>query len=312
MKLTKNILLLTMAVLTCSCSAKENNQFTYVGLQVYDPTYVALDKGWFADEGLEFKLYDTTAGTGTAMQLLSSGKADGAVVNYFSLASACSNGTKGLKGVIDCQTSFEETPLLEWFVRKDSGISSVKDLKGKNICVNLVGNSFYYYLEKTLRDNGIDIEKDCNVSVIAFGQQYEAIKNKKVDLIGLMQPYTYEARNDNELVKLMDGTDVWGNIQSCPIIANTKKVSKETLTKFTTVLARTEDWIMENKSEADEIIAKYTGLDASKFEDYTFTEHGKIVESDAEILLNYMKTYHGVNDSVSVSDIATNEYNGLL
>lgn len=42
--------------------ASEKMSMTYVGLKVYDPVYVALEKGFFEEEGLEVKLTDVVAG----------------------------------------------------------------------------------------------------------------------------------------------------------------------------------------------------------------------------------------------------------
>ena len=49
----------------------EVKHMKYVGLKVYDPVYVALEKGFF--EGVDVELVDVVAGGATAVEMVASG-----------------------------------------------------------------------------------------------------------------------------------------------------------------------------------------------------------------------------------------------
>jgi NitT/TauT family transport system substrate-binding protein len=214
-------------------------------------------------------------------------------------------------GVADLQSSFEEAPLEEFFVLKDSGIDSIEDLKGKKIAINLVKSSFHYTWLMALEAAGMS-EDDVEFVVLSFDQQILALENGQVDAIGLMSPYSAEARNNDKLTSLYDATDIFGEKQFCDIIASTKfaEENPETMTAFVSGITDAMAWAMDNQEEAKEIIGKYTGIDPSMILDYKFQENGAVIMDDVQYWLDYMKAHDGnIKDSVTAESIATNEYN---
>lgn len=281
----------------------------YVGLKVYDPVYVAIDKGFFRNEGLDVELVDTVAGGGTAMQMVSSGSVNGALVSTMALANARNSGLSVI-GVADIQSSFKDAPLEEFFVRKGSGIKSVADLKGKKIAINLIKSSFHYTWLMALENVGLTAD-DVEFVSLSFDQQELALERGQVDAIGLMAPYSPKARMNPDLEKLYDATDVFGERQFCEIFVNSDWAEKnpELAEKFVSAISEATDWIQEHQDEAKSIISKYTGVDVQYIDDYKFQKNAMVIEEDAEYWLEYMKRTEGISDSVKVNDIVTNKYN---
>lgn len=310
-------LVMTFAVYGCNNSSSANNNTTeepmelsYIGLKVYDPVYIAMEKGFFEKYGVNVNLVDLVAGGATAVQMIESGNADAGLLSYMALVNAVNEGMN-VKGVADLQSSFEDAPLEEFFVMKDSGINSIKDLKGKKIAINLVKSSFHYTWLMALEQAGMS-EDDVEFVVLSFDQQILALENGQVDAIGLMSPYSAEARNNNQLKTLYDATDIFGEKQFCDIIASTTFAAKnpETMKAFVSGITDAMNWAMENQQEAKEIISKYTGIDASKILDYRFQENGAVIMDDVQYWLDYMIEHDSkINTNISASDIATNEYN---
>lgn len=299
-----------LVVSTVGCtSAGDNDTFKYVGLKVYDPVYIAKDKGFFEEEGLDVEIVDTVAGGATAVQMVSSGDVQGALLSTMALINARSSGLPVI-GVADIQSAFEETPLEEFYVRKDSGIDSIEDLKGKKIAINLVKSSFHYTWLMALENAGMD-ESDVTFVNLSFDQQQAALERGDVDAIGLMQPYTKKARESEDLTMLFDAVDVFGERQFCEIFVNSvwAENNEEDTKKFVAGIVKAIDWIEDNQAEAKQIISKYTGVSVEYIDDYQFQENGKVVEADAEYWLEYMKRTEGAAEYLTADDIVTNKYN---
>lgn len=310
MKKLLAVLFCLSVVFVTACGKKESDDtFKYVGLKVYDPVYVAQEKGFFEKHGLEVEIVDTVAGGATAVQMVSSGDVQGGLLSTMALINARNTGLP-VVGVTDIQSAFEESPLEEFYVRKDSGINGVEDLKGKKIAINLVKSSFHYTWLMALEQAGMN-EKDVTFVNLSFDQQQGALERGDVDAIGLMQPYTKSARESGELKLLFDAVDVFGERQFCEIFLNSvwAENNKEKAEKFVSGIVDAMKWIENNQDEAKNIISKYTGVDAEYIDDYKFQKNGKVDVNDAEYWLQYMKRAEGVADYIEIDDVVTNEYN---
>lgn len=287
--------------------AEEVKSMKYVGLKVYDPVYVALEKGFF--DGIDVELVDTVAGGATAVEMVSSGDVQGCLLSNMALCNAVNAGMPVI-AVADIQSAFKEAPLEEFYVRADSDIYSIEDLKGKKIAINLVKSSFHYTWLMELEKAGMT-EDDVTFVNLSFAEQKEALLNGTVDAIGLMQPYSGMARNDSECRQLYTAVDSFGERQFCEILLNSEWAEKnpDTAKAFVAGIAKAADWIKDNQDEAKRIIAKYTGIDAEYIDDYYFQPDAMVNMDDAEYWLEYMQSHEGVSESVTVDDVATNAYN---
>lgn len=279
----------------------------YVGLKVYDPVYVALEKGFF--EGVEVELVDTVAGGATAVEMVSSGDVQGCLLSNMAVCNAV-NSDMPVIAVADIQSAFKEAPLEEFYVRADSDIHSVADLKGKKIAINLVKSSFHYTWLMELEKAGMT-EEDVTFVTLSFAEQKEALLNGTVDAIGLMQPYSGMARTDDRCRQLYTAVDSFGERQFCEILLNSDWAPEhEAEAKaFVAGIAKAADWIKDNQAEAKQIISKYTGIDAQYIDDYYFQPNAMVNMDDAQYWLEYMQTHEGVSKDLTVDKVATNRYN---
>ena len=282
---------------------------TYVGLKVYDPVYIALENGFFEEEGLEVALTDVVAGGATAVEMVSSGDVQGCLLSNMALCNAVNSGMPVI-GVADIQSAFKEAPLEEFYVRADSDINSIEDLKGKKIAINLVKSSFHYTWLMELEKAGMT-EDDVTFVTLSFAEQKEALLNGAVDAIGLMQPYSGMARNDDACRQLYTAVDSFGERQFCEILVNTDwaKENPDAAKAFVSGIAKAADWVKDNQDEAKQIIAKYTGIDAEYIDDYYFQPNASVNIDDAQYWLEYMQSHEGVSKDIKVEDVVTNEYN---
>ena len=297
-----------LVVMMSGCGSKEKSgKMKYVGLQVYDPVYVALEKGFF--EGLDVELVKTVAGGATAVEMTSSGDVQGCLLSNMATCNAVNSGLPVI-AVADIQSAFKESPLEEFYVRADSDIHSIKDLKGKKIAINLVKSSFHYTWLIELEKAGMT-EEDVTFVNLSFAEQKEALLNGTVDAIGLMQPYSGMARTDDRCRQLYTAVDSFGERQFCEILLNTDwaKDHEKDAKAFVAGIAKAAKWVENNQDEAKQIISKYTGIDAQYIDDYYFQPNAMVNMEDAQYWLEYMQKHEGVSKEVTVDDVATNKYN---
>lgn len=306
------LIISSVLIVTMRNNEPKNGTMKYVGLKVYDPVYVAKDKGFFEDEGLDVEIVDTVAGGATAVQMVSSGDVQGALLSTMALCNAVSAGMPVI-GVADIQSAFEEAPLEEFYVRKDSGINSIEDLKDKTIAINLVKSSFHYTWLMALENAGMNAD-DVTFVNLPFDQQESALMRGDVDAIGLMQPYSPSARNNPELKQLYTAVDSFGERQFCEIFTNSvwAENNPEDAKAFVSGIVKATEWIEENQDEAKRIISKYTGVAVENIDDYKFQKDAMVIVEDAEYWLEYMKRTEGVADWVTVDRVVTNKYNDAV
>ena len=288
----------------------KHGQVRYIGIKVYDPVYIAKDKGFFDKRSVKVEIVDIITGGPTALQVLSSGKAEACISSYMAIINARAQGLP-VMAVTDIQSAIGMQPLEEFFVRNGSGVKTVTDLKGKKIAVNLVKSSFHYTWIMALEKAGLS-ENDVEFAILPFDQQELALINGQVDAIGLMQPYILHAKENPNVTLLFTALDVFGEKQFCTHAVNSAwaENNKALAEGFVTAIAEAEQWIEDNQEEAKSIISKYTGVDVRYIEDYYFQKNGVVIMGDAQYWLDYMRK-HGdlTNDWLKVSDFATNQYN---
>ena len=73
-------------------------------------------------------------------------------------------------------------PPVTYFVRKDLGIKSIRDLKGRTIGVNGYGGNFDLFLRRHLVDNGLDPKTDVRIVEILTMQIIPALVSKQIDV----------------------------------------------------------------------------------------------------------------------------------
>lgn len=162
--------------------------------------------------------------------------------------------------------------------RKDSGITDVKDLKGKKIAfVDPSSTSGYLFPGAYLIENGIDIEKDIEYEYSGgHDKSLQMLLNKDVDAIATFEAvdlrYQEEFPNAKEEVQTIAKTEMIPGIS----VTVSSKMDEETKQKLTETLENiTED--PEAKKLLEELFGLY-GFKKAGPEDY------EVIKKTAEIM----------------------------
>jgi NitT/TauT family transport system substrate-binding protein len=153
------------------------------------PVFIALEKGWFKEAGLDLALKDFTAATQPPLAVVS-GDADFGMTaftaGFFNLAA------KGGLKVIAAQSAEKPGyPLVAIAVTNaawDAGVRTIKDLAGKRIAMTTAGSSMHYSIEVVARKHRVDTKTITTVPLNSLPNMAAAFKGGTVD--GAIFPVT--------------------------------------------------------------------------------------------------------------------------
>jgi NitT/TauT family transport system substrate-binding protein len=192
----------------------------YVPVAIYAPVFVALDKGYFAEAGLDVTL-EPFAGGPEPITLTASGELDFAAIgagpafwNVLSSGLPISVIAPG-----HAEGSPVATPLMISKENCESGaITSVAELEGKKVSVNARGAT-EYWLGQALSTAGLTLDA-IDLQVLPFPDAVAALAAGAIDAAMVGEPLATQAEQDGLAVRLLADFPVQ-NIQPTAIIGNT-------------------------------------------------------------------------------------------
>jgi NitT/TauT family transport system substrate-binding protein len=146
---------------------------------------VAIDKGYFAAEGLTVKM-EMLGGGAEAVPKLQSGNLDLAVGAWVPFFQAKAGGFP-LHIVADAFQTASGTHQI--IVAQDSPIRSVQDLVGKKMAVNVKKNLATLLVQGTLQPQGVKLDEDSSFVAVPFPNMQAALKNGSVDSAQCVEPF---------------------------------------------------------------------------------------------------------------------------
>ena len=146
----------------------------------------ALDNGYFDQENLDVELVQFTSGA-TELAAMASGDID---LGYLGVG-AHVFAPKGQCVILALDSTDISGEIL---VRADSGIKSMKDLKGKNVAIS-AGTTSELVLSMALQLNQMQ-KSDVNMINMDASAKVTAFMTGKIDAISIEAPYTDQIRKD--------------------------------------------------------------------------------------------------------------------
>lgn len=277
---------------------------------------IAEQKGFLKEVGIKTKYVGQLQG-GTLAQAVAKGDIDlfssGHVIDIAMARAAGINLKIVLEGMVDNPDA--DKAHMVYFVKKNSGIRSAKDLIGKKIGIVSRGSCAEIISDQYLKEHGID-KKKVQFIPMPDTQQVQALKQGQIDVAVLHQPYSYVARKDKNLKVLEESYDVGkkagdGSVGGLAVRAFSEdfiKKNPEVVKAYIAADVKAQVWAREHFDEAKKIYAKFNGTPVSGG-NQTPTE--KWVEPKKVQFWINMCVNNGFlkKDSVKASDLYTNAYN---
>jgi sulfonate transport system substrate-binding protein len=208
---------------------------------------------------------------------IAQGELDLAAFGYTSFPLAIQNaGLSDLRIIADeiqdGAPGYYSTP---YFVRRDSGINRIEDMKGKVAVTNGLGSGVDIVMRTALRRHGLEVTRDYTMIEAPFPTHKEMLKEHKGDLVVGVLPFSYD-RELNEFARpLFTTASSVGRIAlsfwaaRTPFIQKNRAALIDLLEDYGTMLR----WFYDpaNHGEAVEITARFLKRPPATLQDWLFT-----------------------------------------
>jgi NitT/TauT family transport system substrate-binding protein len=174
--------------------------------------YVAQEKGYFTEEGVEVEVVEIQAGTDSVAALVS-GNAQVADVGFDDLLELASEGEEGLIMVQNILNRVTLTMVMDPDIAAQKGVSRdssldeiYASLEGLRIGITSPGAPTDKYMRYYLRQAGLDPDQDAEILPLGGGSDLlAALESKQIDVFHLSPPPPYVAEAEGFGVVLIDG-----------------------------------------------------------------------------------------------------------
>ena len=284
----------------------------------YAPQYVAIEEGYFAEEGLDLTLV-TGFGADKVLTALISGEADigfmGAEASIYAYQEGATDPAVNFAQLTQRAGNFlvarEEMQDFKW-----------EDLKGKKVLGGRKGGMPEMVFEYILRKNGLDSQKDLTIDQsIDFGSTAAAfIGDKSADFTVEFEPSATALEKEGAgYVVASLGVDS-GYVPYTSYSAKTSYMEKnpEIIQKFTNALQKGMEYVQSHTpEEIAEVIAPQfaeTDLDTvttivKRYYEQDTWKADLIFEKESfELLEDILEDAGELNEHVSYEDLVTTEY----
>jgi NitT/TauT family transport system substrate-binding protein len=241
--------------------------------------FIAKEKGYFRDEGLEPQLVQMSANAAIAAGIT------GDLVGLSSIGSAIRAIQRGapLRAV-----SVSLRRPLFWLIARPE-YKSVKELKGKIMGIVTFGGSQHTAARKLIALGGLDPDKD--ITAIQAGEesrQLQALVTNAIQVSAISPPWVLLGRDKFKMNILDSAIDKFASIQNgLAVSVKTLQEKPDLVKKMLRAKARAGRYFEQNEKEVSQMLAKMWNTDAATaLESYRMSKPaftGTGIPSDEEI-----------------------------
>ena len=244
-------------------------------------------------------------GTPQSVAALASGDLDIALLTFSSFPLAIQNAKLDDLRVIgdEITDGMPGTYSAEFLVLKDGPIKDVKDMKGKNIAINVRGGGTDMAMRAMAKKHGLEEKRDFTAVEVAFGNMKATLLEKKVDFIGLGVPAMSADPQLRELTRsLFTQRDALGPTAQVFWVARKDFLEKNraAMVDFMTDALRVRRFYTDpkNHSEAVDIVSRVTKQPRDQLDSWLFTKDDWYRAQDGVLDINVLQ--HNIERMVEI------------
>jgi NitT/TauT family transport system substrate-binding protein len=229
----------------------------YIGLTCEAPLFMAVEKGFFKEEGLDPELVKCE--WSKYKDVLALGGFD---ITHHLIMMFLKPLEQGLNVKF---TGGVHTGCLRVQTSADNAIAGVKDLKGKRIGVPGMGTPPMIFASRALGDNGVDASKDIEWKVYPAGELGLALEKGEVDAIADAEPIGTMLLASGKVKNVVDQAKdaPYKDEYCCAVISNGKwaDANPDLCARATRAILKGARWVQENPRAAAMLAVekKYVG-----------------------------------------------------
>jgi NitT/TauT family transport system substrate-binding protein len=156
-----------------------------------------------------------------------------------------------------------------YYVRKDSGINKIEDLKGKVIASNGGGSAVDVAIRATMRKHGLEEKRDYTMIEAPLPTMPAVLTDKKADLVPAVLPFSFNPKLREEGKILFEQRDQIGITQMIVWTARKSFIDKNraAMVDFMEDMLRITRWYQDpkNHDEVAQIASKITKAPPERF-----------------------------------------------
>jgi NitT/TauT family transport system substrate-binding protein len=266
--------------------------------------FIGIEKGFFEEEGLTIKLENLESGS-KVIEALGANSIDIGQSSYVPIIYA---KQADLDFKIIAAGAAEDSLHIEnaIIVKKEAGIKTVHDLKGKKVAINGRRTINHMVLEEYLRKYGIS-PNEVSVIEIPFPRMEMVLQADQVDAICTMEPFvTRTLKSDNVGILSHQFAELFPEIPIACFVATDGWIEKneKTLNKFKRAFDKATDFLMSNPEESRIIISKYTNISFEEMQEVSLPTFQKTVDTEfVKYLISLMRERQYIDKDIDVKDL---------
>ncbi len=320
-------IILSLTLFVAGCSNKQTKpaekspvSIGLLRLTSSAPLFIAIDKGFFAEQGIEPKVEWFDAAQPIAVATASNKVDVGATGITASLFNMIASGQK-LTIVADKgreEKGYSSSALIVTKKLYDQGTTTIKQLKGKKVGITQKGSTFQYMLGRLLEENGMAVEDVEIVPLGKLGSVMASLESGQIDAAILNEPNITKVEKAGYGKTILPVGDAIVYQTSAIFFSPDMNKKKELGTKFMqayikacnyyydALLTKKDGKIVPGKNydEVIAIIAKYTHMPVEdiKVGIPYIDRNGKLLESDIDTQIKWYTKYNLLEKPVSSKD----------
>ncbi|WP_400164382.1 ABC transporter substrate-binding protein [Brevibacillus sp. TJ4] len=286
------------------------------------PLFIGIEKGFFAEEGIEANATWFDAAQPIAVATASGSVDVGATGITASLYNMVAGGQK-LVIVADKgreQAGYSSSALL---FPSDSPLNSIEDLKGKKVGITQTGSTYHYMAGRLLENHGLTLQDIELIPLNNIKGLMEALKSKQVDAVLLNEPNistVVEEGYGKVVAQIGDEMDYQtSGIFFSPALAENKDAAQRFLRAYIkssryyydAVLNKENGEVVpgENYEEVVNIIAQYTDQEPDMIKKGMpyMDRDGKLLESDIKTQVEWYAKEKLIDQVIDTTEIVNTQ-----
>lgn len=285
------------------------------------PLFIAMDKGFFAEEGIEIEPQWFDAAHPIAVSTASSKVDVGATGITASLYNMVANGQK--LGIVSDkgreQKGYSSSALLVTADNYNAGVKSLKDLKGKRIGITQKGSTFHYMLGRMLETQGMSLNDVEIVPLNKLSAVMAALESKQIDGCILNEPNITKVQKAGYGKLVVQVGDVipyqTSAIFYSPEFMNKKDAAVRFMRAYNKACNYYYEAAVEKKDpkkldEVVNIVAKYVKAPAEDIKAGLpyIDKDGKLLVSDIETQIKWYTANNMISGKLEAKDVANTSF----
>ncbi len=289
-------------------AATKNLRVAYIPIANALQLFVAMDKGFFAQEGITVTAKVQTGGA-TIAPAMEAGEVDVGFSNVLTIITARDRGFDFqflVNGALNVDPTHSTNSLL---VRADSPLRTPKDLEGKRLALNILASINELVLKVAAEKLGFDLGK-INLQEIPFPNMNPALKNNTTDAIVASEPFVTVAMQGGGARPLIK--DFYGVMAQRLLISSwfAKKAwiekNPELAQGFARAMNKATEYINANPGDRGPILARHSRVKADLAAKIGWAAFSvDMLTSDLQPMIEAAKKFGYIKNSFEASDIVS-------